>query len=138
MRARAPRRGLHTLDARAGQDRVKRCGELLGAAADQEPEPGAVTGIDQEMTDLLGGPRPVRVRGDPGNVNVAAAGFDDEQAVQAPEGDGAVPVEDAGRAEEDDDAQRCEDCCHGTYVPSQTEESMEGAEPAAEPTITGD
>jgi len=61
--------------------RVKRCGELPGAVADQEPEAGgAVTEIDQEITDLLGGPRPVQVRGDGENVNVAPAGFDDEEA----------------------------------------------------------
>src|SRR6266851_6891422 len=80
------------------QDRVSRCGELPGAVADQEPEAGgAVTEIDLEMTDLPGGPRPARGRGDPENVHVAAASFDDEQAVQAPEGDGAVHVEEAGR-----------------------------------------
>jgi hypothetical protein len=59
MRAGAPRRGLHSLDARAGQDRVRRCGALPGVVADQEPEAGgAVTEIDLEMTDLPGGPRP--------------------------------------------------------------------------------
>ena len=55
---------------------MKRCGELPGAVADQEPEVGgAVTEIDQEITDLLGGPRPIRVRGDRQNAIVAAAGF---------------------------------------------------------------
>ena len=98
IRARDPGRDRHRFDADAGQGRIERCGELPGAVADQEPEAGgAVTEIDQEMTDLPGGPRPVRVRGDPENVQVAAASFDDEQAVQAPEGDGAVHVEEAGR-----------------------------------------
>jgi hypothetical protein len=31
----------------------------------------AVTEAHQEVTDLLGGPRPVRVRGDPEDVNMA-------------------------------------------------------------------
>jgi hypothetical protein len=36
----------------------------------------------------------VRVCGDPEDMHVAAADFDDEQAVQAPEGEGAVHVEE--------------------------------------------
>ena len=52
----------------------KECGELPGAVADQEPEVrGAVAEVHQEVADLLGGPRPVRVRGDPEDVDVAAS-----------------------------------------------------------------
>src|SRR5260221_2678747 len=48
-----PVRIVHSLDARAGQDRVSRCGALPGAVADQEPEAGgAVTEIDLEMTRI--------------------------------------------------------------------------------------
>jgi len=57
IRARAAGRGLHSLDARAGQDRVKRCGELPGTVADQEPESrGPLAEVDQEIADLPGGP----------------------------------------------------------------------------------
>jgi hypothetical protein len=97
IRARAPGRDLHGLDARADQNRVERCGELPGPVADREPEAcGAVAGIRQEIAVLLGGSGPVRVRGDSGNVYVAGAGLDDGQAMQAPERYGAVHVEEVG------------------------------------------
>ena len=38
VRARAPGRDLHDLDASVGQDRVEGCGELPGPVTDQEPE----------------------------------------------------------------------------------------------------
>ena len=38
IRSRAARRDLHGLDTGAGQDRVKRRGELPGPVPDQEPE----------------------------------------------------------------------------------------------------
>jgi hypothetical protein len=66
VRPRTAGRDLQRFDAGAGQDRVERCGELPGAVADQEPEVrGAVTEVHQKIAGLLGGPRPVRVRGDP-------------------------------------------------------------------------
>ena len=52
-----------------------------------------VAEVHQQIADLLGGPRPVRVRGDPEDMDEAGAGFDDEEAVQAPEGP-AVHVEE--------------------------------------------
>jgi hypothetical protein len=65
------------------------------ARSDQEPEAcGAVVEIHQEIADLLGGPRPVRVRGDLEDVDVAAADFHDEQAVQALESHRAVHMEE--------------------------------------------
>ena len=97
VRARAPRRDLHGLDTSTGQDRVKRRGELPGPVADQEPEVcGAITEIHQEVADLLCGPRPVRVRGDPEDVHITGADLDHEQAVQALEGHRAVDVEEIG------------------------------------------
>jgi hypothetical protein len=52
-----PRRDLDHLDACIGQDRVKRCRELSGAIADEEPDPGgAVTEVHDEVAGLLGGP----------------------------------------------------------------------------------
>src|SRR6266516_8134496 len=66
VRAGTSGRDLQRFDAGAGKDRVERCGELPGPVADQEPEvAGAVTEVHQEVADLLGGPRPVRMGGDP-------------------------------------------------------------------------
>jgi hypothetical protein len=68
---------------------------LPGPVADQEPEiRGPVTEIHQEIADLLRGPQPVRVCGDPEDVHVAGADFHHEQAVQALEGHCAVHVEE--------------------------------------------
>jgi hypothetical protein len=67
-------RDLHGLYAGAGQDGVEGAGELPGPVADQEPEVrDPITGVHQEIADLLGGPRPVRVRGDPEDVYVTGA-----------------------------------------------------------------
>jgi hypothetical protein len=55
-----------------------------------------VAEVHQEVADLLGGPRPVRVSGDSEDVDVSRAGFDDEEAVQAPECRRAVHVEEVG------------------------------------------
>jgi hypothetical protein len=97
VRARTLGRDLHGLDAGAGQDCVEGVGELPSAVADQEPEVrGAVAEVHREVADLLGGPRPVRVRGDPEDVDVARADFDDEQAVKALERYHAVHVEEVG------------------------------------------
>ena len=97
VRSRAPRRDLHDRDTRPGQDRVERCGELTGAVPDQEPEAGgAIVEVHQQVADLLGGPWPVRVRGDAEDVHVPGADLHDEQAVQPLEGDRAVHVEEVG------------------------------------------
>jgi hypothetical protein len=50
--------------------------------------------VHQEIADLLGGPRSVRVSGHSEDVDVAAPDFDDEQAVQALQRQRAVDVED--------------------------------------------
>jgi hypothetical protein len=98
VRPRTAGRDLQRFDAGAGQDRVERCGELPGAVADQEPEVrGAVTEVHQKIAGLLGGPRSVRVRGDPEDVHVAGADLDDEEAVQALQGHCAVHVEEVRR-----------------------------------------
>jgi hypothetical protein len=66
IRSRAARRDLHGLNTGAGQDCVRRCGELPGPVADQEPEaPGTIAQIHHGIADLLHSPRAVRVRGDP-------------------------------------------------------------------------
>ena len=84
VRARAPGRDHHGLDTGTGQDCVEGPGELPGRLADQEPAArSAISEIHQEIADLLCCPWPVRVRGDPGDVDMAAAGLDDEEAVQA-------------------------------------------------------
>ena len=47
-------RDLHRFDTSAGQDRVKRRGELPGPVTDQEPQAGgAITQIHQQVADLL-------------------------------------------------------------------------------------
>jgi hypothetical protein len=72
-------------------------GELPGPVAGQEPEVrGAAAEVHQEVADLLGGPRPVRVGGHAEDVHGAGAGLDHEQAVQAVEGICAVHVEEVG------------------------------------------
>ncbi len=97
VRARTARRDLRCRDAGAGQGRVEGVGELPGAVADQEPEVlGVIAKVHQEVADLLGGPRSVRVSGDSEDVDVAAPDFDDEQAVQAPECHCAVHMEEIG------------------------------------------
>ena len=97
VRARASGRDLRYLDAGPGQGRVEGCGELPGAVANQEPEAGGVVAeVHPEVADLLGGPRSVRVGGYPEDVHVAAADLDDEEAVQALEGNCAVHVEEVG------------------------------------------
>ena len=94
FRARTSGRNLHGLDTSIGQDCVKRCGELPGPVTDQEPEArGAITQIHQEVADLLYSPRAVRLRADPEDVHVAAAGLHDEQTMQ---GHRAVHVEEIG------------------------------------------
>jgi len=84
IRTRAPGRDLYRFAAGAGQRRVEGRSELASPVADQEPEVrGAVAGIHHKIADLLCGPRPVRVRGDTEDMDVAAAGLDHEEAVQA-------------------------------------------------------
>ena len=97
VRPRAWGRNRHGLDTGAGQGRVERCGELPGPVADQEPEVrGVIAEVQQEIADLVRGPRPVRVRGDPEDMDLAAADFDHEQALQPLERHCAVQVEQAG------------------------------------------
>ena len=50
----------------------------------------AVAEVQREIADLLGSPRPVRMGGDPEDVDIARAYFDDEEAVQALERHRAV------------------------------------------------
>jgi hypothetical protein len=95
VRPRAPGRDLHGLDACAAQGRVERISELPGTVADHEVR-SAVTGVHQEVADLLGSPRAVRVSGDPGDMHVAGTGLDHEQHVQALEGHRAVHMEEVG------------------------------------------
>jgi hypothetical protein len=94
VRARTSGRDLHRRDARAGQDRIERIGELPGAVADQETDPVAeleqfaldplappavVFGGEplEERDDLgadLGPSRPVRVSPLPGDPGGGATG----------------------------------------------------------------
>src|SRR5581483_3612879 len=95
VRSRAPRWDLHGLDTGISEYCVEGRGELSGPVPDQEPEGcGAVAQVDQQVADLLGGPRAVRVRGDTQDVDVAGADLHDEQAVQPLQGQRAVDVEE--------------------------------------------
>jgi len=91
-------RDLHGLDASASQERIEGRSELPGSVADQEPEiRGAIAEIDQEVADLLCGPRPVRIRGHAEDVHAPRSDLDHEEAVQALQRHRAVDVEEAGR-----------------------------------------
>ncbi len=97
VRPRASGRDLHRLDTGAGQGCIERIGVLPGPVADQEPEIRcAVTKVHQEVADLLGRPRAVRIRGNAEDVHVAGADLDDEQAVKPAEGHCTVDVEEIG------------------------------------------
>jgi hypothetical protein len=86
-------RGFDHGDARVGQDRVEGVGELAGPVADQDIEcRGALTQIHQEIARSLGGPRAVRVRGDPEQVHVTALQLDHEEHIEPLERDRAVHV----------------------------------------------
>ena len=64
VRPRATRRNPDHADAHIGQDRIKRCCELAGPVADEEPELGEViVEVHHEVADLLGGPSAVGVGG---------------------------------------------------------------------------
>ena len=92
-----PRRDFHHIDPGVSPHRVERIGELTGPVPDQEPEPrGAIAQIHQQVANLLYGPRPVWVCGDPEDVHVAGADLHDEQAVQALQRHCAVHVEEIG------------------------------------------
>jgi hypothetical protein len=79
IRSRTAGRDLHGLDASAGQDRVKRRGELPRPITDKEPEVRcAVPEVHQEVAGLLGGPGAVGMGGDPEDVHVTALDLDDE------------------------------------------------------------
>src|SRR6266704_346458 len=103
VRARTARRDLRCRDAGAGQGRLEVVGELPGAVADQEPEVrGPVAEIHEQVADLLGGPRAVRVGDDPQDVHVTGAHRDRRPARPARVGpllsDQVAPLEHgAGR-----------------------------------------
>jgi hypothetical protein len=82
-------------DAHIGQDRVKRRCELAGPVADEEPELGdAVAEIHDQVADLLGCPRAVRVRCRTQQMHGSAGDLQDEEHVDALECDCAVHMEE--------------------------------------------
>ncbi len=84
VRPGSSRRDLERFDTSVGQDCIEGSGELPGPVSDQEPEArGSIAEIHQEVPDLLGAPRPVRVRSDPEDVHVAATDLYCEEAVQS-------------------------------------------------------
>ncbi len=94
VRAGAPGRDLHHLDAGVGEHGIEGGGELTGPVTDQVREPRrTVTKVVEKIPGLLGGPRPVGVGGDPEDVQVARFHLQDEQDVDAPQCHG-VDVEE--------------------------------------------
>jgi hypothetical protein len=65
VRARAARRSLADGDTGVGEHGVEGIGELAGPVADEDLEPvGSVAEVHEQVSGLLGGPRPIRVGGD--------------------------------------------------------------------------
>ena len=70
------------LDALALEDVVEGAGELAVAVADQEPERlGSIRERPGKLPGLLGCPTPIRVLAATGEMNAAAAEFDEEEHV---------------------------------------------------------
>jgi hypothetical protein len=71
VRPRTPRRNLDHLKSRVGQDRVERRRELPGPITDQEPKPSDLLAeVHDEVTGLLGRPRPVGMPGHTQHVQI--------------------------------------------------------------------
>src|SRR6516225_9670312 len=84
FRSRAARRNLQHLDPGTRHHRVERISELPGPVPDQEPEPGgALPQVHQQVPRLLHSPRAVRLRGHAQEMNMAGAGFDHEEDIDA-------------------------------------------------------
>jgi len=97
VRPRTAGRDLEDLDAGVGEDGVERSGELAGSVPDEELERlRAFTEVEEEVTGLLGGPRPVRVGGDAEDVHVPGLDLQGEEHVDPAEGHG-VDVEEVDR-----------------------------------------
>jgi len=85
---RRPRWDLHDLDARGGEHRVERGGELRVPVAEQVSEPvGPLAEVHQQVPGGLGDPLPGGVGGDAGQVRATAVELDDEQHVQPGQSD---------------------------------------------------
>ncbi len=97
VRAGAAGRDLHDVDAGACEHGVEGGAELAGPVPDEVAEPGsAVTKVEEEISGLLGGPRPVGVGGDPEDVEVAGFYLEGDQHVEPPQRHG-VDVEEVHR-----------------------------------------
>jgi hypothetical protein len=82
-------------EAGGGQRGVEGGSELPGSITDEDFElVGAFTEVGEQIPGLLGRPRPVGVTGDAEDVHLPAADLDDEEHVQALEGERAVQVEE--------------------------------------------
>jgi hypothetical protein len=94
----AARRDPHHLDPGAGKHRVESLGELPGPVTDQEPKlASTLPQIHQQVPRLLNRPRAVRVPGDAEDMDMAGADLDNEQHIEAAQGDSAVHVEEVAR-----------------------------------------
>jgi len=73
IRAGAPGRGLQRLDARARQDRVRRCGELPGAVADQNR--AVIKIVSRSEMDICESGMALRIRGPRPDLRERAPGW---------------------------------------------------------------
>jgi len=98
VRAWAAWRDLHHLDPGATEYRVEGTGELPGPIPDEKTESVCeVSEVHQQIPRLLDGPWAVGVGGRSQNVDITATNLDREEHIDAPEGDGAVDVEEIAR-----------------------------------------
>ena len=87
VRARTPRRDLAHRHASVGEHRVERGAELTRPVPDQVAELiGPLPQVHQQVADLLGRPRPVRVRRYSEDVHVAAGDLDHEEDIEPAQG----------------------------------------------------
>jgi hypothetical protein len=85
-----PRRGLHDVHARGGEDLVEDAGELGVAVADQEPERADIVfEVHEQGAGLLGGPGAIWVGGHAQDVDVPGRDLHDKQHMQTPQEDRA-------------------------------------------------
>jgi hypothetical protein len=92
---RAARRVLADRDAGVGEHGVEGVGELARSVPDEDLElVGASFEVHEQVSGLLGGPRPIRIGRDAEDVDIAAADLENEEHVQALQGEGAVDVEE--------------------------------------------
>ena len=97
VRLRCPHRRRDDSDVDGGEDGVEGGGELGVAVADEEPEASVgVVEVHQQVAGLLGEPGAGGVGGDAQDVHPPGGVLDDEEDVEAAQGDGVEVEQVAG------------------------------------------